>query len=95
MHRLRAGVVRPQASAAAGVASGKCAAMERVHLVDHPAAAERIAGLRDATTPPAAFRRLLEELGGFLAYEATRDLATVEERLETPVESGRRYGPGS
>jgi uracil phosphoribosyltransferase len=70
--------------------------MERVHLVDHPAAAERLAGLRDAATPPALFRRLLEELGAFLAYEAARELATVEERLETPVGPAtvRRIAPG-
>ena len=56
-----------------------------VLLVDHPAVADRLGRLRDRDTPVSAFRRLVEELGAFLAYEATRALATVPARVETPV----------
>jgi uracil phosphoribosyltransferase len=59
--------------------------MERVHVLDHPAVADRLAGIRDARTPPALFRRLMEELGAFLAYEATRDLPTLTDEVTTPV----------
>lgn len=59
--------------------------MERVHVVDHPAVADRLAGIRDKTTPPPVFRRLMEELGAFLAYEATRDLETFADAVRTPV----------
>ena len=59
--------------------------MERVRVVEHPAVAERLALVRDAATPGAVFRRALEELGGFLAYEATRDLPVIAGSVETPV----------
>jgi uracil phosphoribosyltransferase len=71
--------------------------MARVVLVDHPAAAMRLARLRDAATPVAAFRHALEELGAFLAYEATRALPTVAESVMTPVGPAgvRRIAPGA
>ena len=56
-----------------------------LHVVDHPAVADRLARLRDRDTPTQTFRKLLEELGGFLAYEATRDLPLAEERVVTPL----------
>jgi uracil phosphoribosyltransferase len=56
-----------------------------VRTVDHPAVADRLARIRDTATPTPTFRRLVEEVGVFLAYEATRDLATREETVVTPV----------
>lgn len=56
-----------------------------VRVVDHPAVADRLARLRDSGTPTPVFRALIEELGTFLAYEATRSLAVREERVTTPV----------
>src|SRR5512142_3052046 len=67
-----------------------------VHVVDHPLAAHRLAGLRDATTGHERFRHLLDELASILAYEATRGLATEEALVETPLggaESRRLAGP--
>lgn len=55
------------------------------HVVDHPAVADRLARLRDRDTPTPVFRKLLEELGAFLAYEATRDLPVEEIRVKTPL----------
>jgi uracil phosphoribosyltransferase len=54
-------------------------------MVEHAAVADRLARLRDRTTPTALFRRLLEELGGFVAYEATRGLALRTELVSTPI----------
>lgn len=54
-------------------------------VVDHPAVADRLARLRDAATPTPVFRRLVEELGVFVAYEATRDLPLRSEDVTTPV----------
>ena len=70
--------------------------MERVHVVDHPAVADRLAGIRDLATPVPRFRRLIEELGALLAYEATRDLATSPGEVTTPVGPAavRRIDPG-
>jgi uracil phosphoribosyltransferase len=59
--------------------------MDRVHIVDHPAVADRLARIRDAATPTPTFRRLMEEVGVFLAYEATRALAVRTETVATPV----------
>jgi uracil phosphoribosyltransferase len=57
-------------------------------LVDHPLAVHRLSGLRDATTDSSTFRQLVAELSTFVAYEALRDLATVDRRVDTPVASG-------
>lgn len=55
-------------------------------VVDHPAVADRLARLRDRDTPTPVFRKLLEETGAFLAYEATRDLPVRDEKVTTPIQ---------
>ncbi len=59
--------------------------MANTLVVDHPAVADRLARLRDASTAMPVFRRLVEELGVFLAYEATRELALRADDVTTPV----------
>ncbi|HMD03313.1 MAG TPA: uracil phosphoribosyltransferase [Candidatus Baltobacteraceae bacterium] len=59
--------------------------MAEVRVVEHPAVAARLARIRDATTPAPLFRRLVEEVGIFLAYEATRALPTIDARVTTPL----------
>ncbi len=59
--------------------------MERLHVVAHPAVADRLARVRDVATPGPVFRRLVEEIGAFLAYEATRELAVTDGTVTTPV----------
>ncbi len=54
-------------------------------VVEHPAVADRLARLRDRDTPTPVFRKLLEEMGAFLAYEATRDLPIRDETVTTPI----------
>ncbi|MGH7729198.1 MAG: uracil phosphoribosyltransferase [Vulcanimicrobiaceae bacterium] len=54
-------------------------------VLDHPAIADRLARVRARETPTPVFRRLIEELGVFLAYEATRDLARSRTTVETPL----------
>jgi uracil phosphoribosyltransferase len=54
-------------------------------IVDHPAVADRLARLRDASTPTPVFRRLVEQIGTLLAYEATRWLSTSDMEIQTPV----------
>jgi uracil phosphoribosyltransferase len=58
---------------------------DHVRVVDHPAVADRLARARDRATPTPAFRRAVEELGVFLAYEATRNLPLTDGDVETPV----------
>ncbi|MDQ2871613.1 MAG: uracil phosphoribosyltransferase [Candidatus Eremiobacteraeota bacterium] len=54
-------------------------------VISHPAIADRVARLRDRETPTRIFRKLLEELGAFLAYEATRGLPLRDECVTTPL----------
>lgn len=63
--------------------------MDRVTVLRHPAVQDRLARLRDKATPTPVFRRLVEELGLFLAYEATSELALDDDIVETPVAAGR------
>ena len=56
-----------------------------IHVVDHPAVADRLARLRDRETPTPVFRTLIEELGAFLAYEATRSLPLRDDAVTTPL----------
>ena len=59
--------------------------MERLHVVAHPAVADRLARVRDVATPGPVFRRLIEEIGTFVAYEATRELRVARSIVSTPV----------
>jgi uracil phosphoribosyltransferase len=63
--------------------------VKNLSVVVHPAVADRLALLRDATTPTAEFRHAVEELGLFLAYEATASLRTSEGEVQTPVGMAR------
>ncbi len=66
-----------------------------VNVVDHPLAAQRLAILRDEATPNATFRQALQELSGFVVYEATRSLATEPFEVATPLTTttGHRVSP--
>ena len=55
------------------------------HLVRHPLADLKVTALRDKATPPAEFRRRLQELSQLVAYEALRDFEVVPQPVETPL----------
>jgi uracil phosphoribosyltransferase len=57
----------------------------RLHVADHPLVAHKLTVLRDANTPSATFRLLVDELVTLLAYEATRDVHTRQVEITTPV----------
>ncbi|UFU07074.1 uracil phosphoribosyltransferase [Ruania halotolerans] len=57
----------------------------RLHVADHPLIAHKLTVLRDVRTPSPIFRQLTEELVTLLAYEATREIRTVAEEIDTPV----------
>jgi len=56
-----------------------------LHVLQHPLADHVLTHLRDQTTKPALFRTLSYQISLLLALEATRDLATVEKRVDTPL----------
>ncbi|MSU45794.1 MAG: uracil phosphoribosyltransferase [Lacunisphaera sp.] len=57
-----------------------------LHILQHPLGAHVLTHLRDKTTKPALFRTLSYQISLLLALEATRDLATEEKKIETPLE---------
>ena len=59
--------------------------MKNVNVINHPLAQQKLARLRDRATDQADFRRVLGDVALFLAYEATRDLATKPTVVETPL----------
>lgn len=58
-----------------------------LHIVSHPLVEDVLVSLRDRSTPPTEFRRLARRVGLLLAAEATRDLATLQGTVETPLEA--------
>lgn len=56
-----------------------------VTVVNHPLVAHKTTLLRDAATDSPTFRELTHELVILLAYEATKNLATVAREVTTPV----------
>ena len=61
-------------------------ATERVTVVDHPLVQHKLGMLRDTETPTQVFRQLVNELTLLLTYEATKELATEEVEISTPLE---------
>lgn len=61
-------------------------ATERVTVVDHPLVRHKLGLLRDVETPTQMFRQLVNEVTLLLTYEATKDLATADVEIETPLE---------
>jgi uracil phosphoribosyltransferase len=59
---------------------------ENVVVVDHPLVQHKLGLLRDKTTPTQVFRQLVDELTLLLTYEATKDMATEESEIETPLQ---------
>lgn len=62
------------------------AARANVHLIDHPLVQHKLTLMRNKTASTNSFRRLLNELSSLMAYEVTRDMATQDIEIETPLE---------
>jgi uracil phosphoribosyltransferase len=58
----------------------------RLTHVTHPLVQHKLSYLRDRTTPTVHFRKLVEEVTLLLTYEATKDFASEEVEVETPLE---------
>lgn len=61
--------------------------MAEVHVVNHPLVQHKLTLMRKRDTSTSSFRKLLQEISMLLAYEVTRDLPLVTERIETPLAS--------
>lgn len=60
-------------------------AAPQLTVIDHPLVSDKLSRLRDHTTRPDTFRRLVHELSLLAAYEALRDLPTVRTTVQTPL----------
>ena len=60
--------------------------MENINVIDHPLVQHKLTIMRKKETSTNGFRRLLNELSMLMAYEATRDMATQEVDIATPLE---------
>ena len=58
----------------------------QVHLIDHPLVQHKLTLMRKKEASTNSFRRLLNELSMLMAYEVTRDMATQDVEIETPLE---------
>ncbi len=67
--------------------------MDGVRVIDHPLLARHVAVLRTADTSREEFRHALGEAAAILAYEATRDLATEDFHVLTPLEPSPAQRP--
>lgn len=54
-------------------------------ILDHPLVQHKVAIMRDKNTGTKAFKELVKELATLLTYEATRELALRDVKVETPV----------
>ena len=61
-------------------------AVRHVHLITHPLVQHKLTLMRRKDASTNTFRRLLNELSMLMAYEVTRDMATQEIEIETPLE---------
>jgi uracil phosphoribosyltransferase len=59
--------------------------MGKVTILNHPLINHKMAKVRDKLTDTKTFREMVNEIGGLMAYEITRDLGTKEIEVETPI----------
>ena len=57
-----------------------------LHVISHPLVQHKLTLMRNKEASTNSFRRLLNELSMLMAYEVTRDMATQEVEIETPLE---------
>lgn len=60
--------------------------MNNLRVVDHPLIKHKLTIMRNKNTGPKEFRELLREITFLLAYEATRNIETIQFEVETPLE---------
>lgn len=59
--------------------------MAEIIVVKHPLIEDKLTIMRNKNTDCATFRMLANEISELLGYEATRNLATYEQEIETPL----------
>lgn len=60
--------------------------MGKVVVLNHPLIDHKMAIIRDLNTDTKKFRENVNEIGGLVTYEITRDLQTKEVEVQTPIQ---------
>ena len=68
--------------------TGKVNPMSEVHVLSHPLILDKLARMRRKETSMQEFRLLLKEISLLMGYEVTRNFATYDVEVETPVATG-------
>ena len=63
--------------------------MGKVQILEHPLLQHKLSILRDKNTGVKEFREAVGEIAALMCYEATRNLATREVGIETPVATAK------
>ena len=59
--------------------------MIKVNILDHPLIQHKLTQIRQKETSTTQFRQLINEIGGLMVYEITRDLPLEQIEIQTPV----------
>lgn len=59
--------------------------MSKLTIFEHPLINHKLTLARDENTGMRDFRALINEIGGLMAYEVTRDLPVKQVRVKTPI----------
>ena len=62
-----------------------------VKILDHPLLQHKLTQIRDEKASTVQFRQIINEIGGLMTYEVTRDLALTEVSVKTPVTEAVGY----
>ena len=62
-----------------------------VKILDHPLLQHKLTQIRDEKASTVKFRQMINEIGGLMTYEVTRDLALEEIVVKTPVTEAKGY----
>ena len=57
----------------------------KVNILDHPLIQHKLTQIRQKDTSTTQFRQMINEIGGLMVYEITRDLPLEQIDIETPV----------
>ena len=58
--------------------------MKQIIVIEHPLIQDKLTIMRNKNTDCATFRLLTNEISELLGYEATRDMPTYQQEIETP-----------
>ena len=55
------------------------------YIIDHPLIQQKLTVMRDKKTEAPEFRQMLDEIAMLMGYEITRNLETIDFKVETPI----------